>query len=781
MKPAFRFLASNHLKKLVAGAGLTLVLAGVLLQLPWREERRFDDELTLSGRASVRNLETTFNEWKTAYGRNGGDRYLVVALGWSKGLSAEFTKAKGQATFDLIDKSVSIEVYDLLEESVVDVWLVDNQAGPDHSVMPETGDTMVRIGKMTMASGVGRLQAELDPGTFANFSLDLVVVSRTDQGPGTDGILFGTPSLFQRLYRNARNNRRGVTVYPSPPAAVMQAGLGFNLFEASSADDQDSSPLHLGGLVQEGQRIFFNETFGGNGRTCGTCHRLEENLTIDPEFIATLPPNDPLFVAEFTDALNFEKNGGLVFENPTLMREGGLIVENLDGFDDVKNRFVMRSVPHILALKFSLKPSIVDGTTQPPFQRTGWSGDGAPGGGTLRDFATGAVVQHFTKTMQRQPGVDFRLPNDRELDALEAYQLSVSRPQEPALALTLFKNFDVIAGQALFLTKGKCNLCHFNAGSNVILTNMNGNFNTGVEDFPSPFADLGQRLPRDGGFGRTADGDGKGGFGDGTFNTPSLIEAGDTEPNFHNSISADLDSSVAFYNSDEFNNSPAGRFIGGIDLSDKEVFQVTAFLYVLNVLDNIRLVNDLLIGTVGIPNPGEFFRIAVMEAEDAIASMEDAAVQQGVVATLGQAKERIQKAQAASNVFTRAFETGRALAKLKQAQSSLLVFRLAKQTEGAGEETSPSTYALFQNYPNPFNPSTEISFQLPEVSRVVVRIFNALGQEIRRLEDKQYEPGIHSIRWDGKDDAGNAVSSGVYFYQLQAGSFSEMKKMNLLR
>ncbi|MGH7455157.1 MAG: FlgD immunoglobulin-like domain containing protein, partial [bacterium] len=425
-------------------------------------------------------------------------------------------------------------------------------------------------------------------------------------------------------------------------------------------------------------------------------------------------------------------------------------------------------------------------------QRTGWSGDGAPGGGTLRDFATGAVVQHFTKTLNRQSGVDFRLPNDHELDALEAYQLSVGRPQELALALTFFKNRDVTAGQVLFLGKGKCNLCHFNAGANIILTNMNGNFNTGVEEVPSPFAGLGQPLPRDGGFGRTANGDGKGGFGNGTFNTPSIIEAGDTEPNFHNNISAELDSAVAFYSGDEFNNSPAGQLIGGIDLNDTENFQVTAFLYVLNVLENIRGVNGLLLkalSTFNFGNASELLEIAIAESDDAVESMADAKVQEEVVGILNQAKARIENARTTRFGIIRTIEISRALVNLEQARSSLILFGLTKQqAESAEKEAAPSTYALFQNYPNPFNPSTEIRFQLPEASHVTVRIFNALGQEIRRLEDRQYEAGVHSVRWDGKDNAGNAVSSGVYLYQLQAvdilkgaGKFSQVKKMNLLR
>jgi hypothetical protein len=101
-------------------------------------------------------------------------------------------------------------------------------------------------------------------------------------------------------------------------------------------------------LIAKGRRIFFNETFEGNGRTCGTCHPADNNFAIDPAFIARLPNNDPLFVAELNPAL--AKN----FENPRLMREFGLILENLDGFGDLDNGFVMRGVPHTLALQTSV-------------------------------------------------------------------------------------------------------------------------------------------------------------------------------------------------------------------------------------------------------------------------------------------------------------------------------------------------------------------------------------------------------------------------------------------
>ncbi len=180
----------------------------------------------------------------------------------------------------------------------------------------------------------------------------------------------------------------------------------------SDSDDQPDPPEdEREALIAKGERLFFEETFGGNGRTCGTCHRRENNFTIDPVFIATLPPDDPLFIAETNPEL-----AGL--EIPILMRRFGLILENVDGTQDPTNKFTMRSVPHTLALS----TSIGSASTEAPLQNTGWSGDGAPGDGTLREFATGAVVQHFTRTLERIPGRDFRLPTPAELEALEAFQ-----------------------------------------------------------------------------------------------------------------------------------------------------------------------------------------------------------------------------------------------------------------------------------------------------------------------------------------------------------------------
>jgi hypothetical protein len=338
---------------------------------------------------------------------------------------------------------------------------------------------------------------------------------------------------------------------------------------------------------------------------------------------------------------------------------------------------VMRSVPHTLAmLPDTLKPGELDethpigGPVTPPVERTGWGGDGAPVGvftladgtthqatGTLRDFMIGAIIQHYTKTLNRVPGVDFTMPTVAELDALEAFQKSLGRRENLKLAgpgalklkaekaskgQEIFNNpgtiINPINGGFLFTQPskgaGRCLLCHFNGGAADFVEGAlfggnndpgtgtatgNSNFDTGIEDQPfRPFTLLvpTQKAPPDGGFGRDpVFRDGKFlGFGNGaanapatppdlnkrTFNTPVLVEAADTGPFFHDNSITTIEGAVGFYNSDSFNNSPIGRNIKsldpngiGIHLEPTEIEAVAAFLRVINVLENIRSSVDL--------------------------------------------------------------------------------------------------------------------------------------------------------------------------------------------
>ncbi|NQV16481.1 T9SS type A sorting domain-containing protein, partial [bacterium] len=88
----------------------------------------------------------------------------------------------------------------------------------------------------------------------------------------------------------------------------------------------------------------------------------------------------------------------------------------------------------------------------------------------------------------------------------------------------------------------------------------------------------------------------------------------------------------------------------------------------------------------------------------------------------------------------------------------------------AGWSDSPSGYELYPNYPNPFNPTTTISYDLPEVSAVRLTVFDVSGREVTTLEQSQKPPGYYEVHWNGLDQSGNPVSTGVYFCRLQAGS-----------
>jgi hypothetical protein len=85
-------------------------------------------------------------------------------------------------------------------------------------------------------------------------------------------------------------------------------------------------------------------------------------------------------------------------------------------------------------------------------------------------------------------------------------------------------------------------------------------------------------------------------------------------------------------------------------------------------------------------------------------------------------------------------------------------------------------FVLSQNFPNPFNPSTTIRYGLPRAADVTLVVYNALGQEVVRLVDTHQESGYHEVRFDGSN-----VASGVYFYRLRAGEFSQTKRLMLVR
>ena len=384
-------------------------------------------------------------------------------------------------------------------------------------------------------------------------------------------------------------------------------------------------------LAEQGRTLFMHETFRGNGRTCATCHVPgRDQFGLTPLTIAELDEDDPLFVFEanvnrlrlagwsqpgdlrgtvsggtgsarilsgsgdsylvvggaelggtITDAAGNHatfvswtpgdlegptaSNGSVRgLEDHRLLEHGrGLILENIDGF---RRGEVFRASPHLLNL----------GLTAP----FGLSGEF----GNLEDFSEGAVAQHFPKSLARRSGVDFRTPTREELEAMTAFMLGISNPSTNDLNLDRLATTEAQRrGRALFFgDEGRCAKCHsgpvlaFSDGS---LTNSvkgrNENFNTGVanllrnlpavDNLPTEPAGL---VP-----GRSTR----------AFNTPSLFNIRLTAPYFHDGSAETLTEAVRFYDSEEFNASPAGREIGSLLAANRpeKVADLVAFLEAL--------------------------------------------------------------------------------------------------------------------------------------------------------------------------------------------------------
>ncbi len=434
-------------------------------------------------------------------------------------------------------------------------------------------------------------------------------------------------------------------------------------------------------LVAEGRRLFKEETFQGNGRTCETCHRENKNFTIDTDIIAQLPASDPLFVNETNPKL-------VDLENSEMLRKFGLICENLDGFD---KPCVFRSVMHTLGLS-----QTTGGTNDPSsgvpgnvVHETGWSGDGAPGDGSLRCFALGAIIQHFPKTLDRvRPDqvtqgmtADFRFPTEHELDALLAFQLASGRQATLNLnSITFLNSFaeygrDVTANAKILTRKGvrqlelnpaeakpdkrRCGGCHNNAGSDTEIQFTNRNRVTNVSFAPTSAACRGLSLETplevsgDGGFGRGPDNAyGSSTFsgdvacangttlrasfiGDlvygpvngvnmpiqGYFNPQSLYEAADTAPYFHNNSFDTLEDAIRFYGSDAFDAS-AGNEGRAFAFGPADVNNIGGFLRALNAAENARsaitYIDKAIAPNLGEREAKEMVKLAIADTMDGI-------------------------------------------------------------------------------------------------------------------------------------------------------------------
>jgi hypothetical protein len=389
--------------------------------------------------------------------------------------------------------------------------------------------------------------------------------------------------------------------------------------------------------IDEGRKVFMEETFDGNGRSCGTCHIPSEGYNIFPASIKKLKKKE----RELVFASNVPG-----FENEELIRTFALF--NISGgpaplcpgddpvcFDDDDGHHgpVFRASMAIQALDLTtqLAVDIEDGEVvpNPDFPGTpllppecsegvelelpqlGWSGDGSPGtpkqlpgddtcqthhgefdadaDGSFRAFATGAIAQHFTKSLDRIVGVDFRRGTAEELDAMEAFQRWLGRrplneeentiqgtenATEFDIKLLDFKDPRVALGRDHYaLTEGAaCDRCHDNGGalSNDSGGNDNAITSVNMAEDDIGLATVGFPLPEDDGAIVNAFAGGDSGEIFGAFNTQSLIEAAEKKAWFHNHrVVDDFEEAIAHYGTLDFlvgdpDKNPRGRPIPSV-------------------------------------------------------------------------------------------------------------------------------------------------------------------------------------------------------------------------
>ena len=666
---------------LAAAPALAIVLT-LGEYLPYAERALTVNAGNAVGHGDIDTLKAALNGWRENYEAKGGSPELLkIGLGYSKALSAAYTQARGQMALNLKTGDMSFQAAKL-DNGAYDLWLVDNRNG---SVQPKSGDGMVKIGRFQATDGKARLETKIERERMLGMTMDSVVVTQADHTPADAVVIAGAPDLMHKLYYADKPWLTTALGDFKNRGAETAAPFAFLLPKAAQADTlSDLTPV-LGSLVANGRQIFHNQTFAGNGRTCGTCHRADNNFTIDPNFIKNLPPSDPLFVAETNPALS-------ELEDSTLMRKQGLIKTNVDG----PGVDIYRSVPHTLSLATTTtSESIAAGGDFVAYEAfanaTGWSGDGAPGSGSLREFALGAVAQHMPKTMSRIAGIDFRVPNSDELDAIEAYVLSLGRSKDYPVYKISFNDPLTQAGKVLIDTKqnpcsdgsaqathlvtagtattpavysaatcasgattqgltANCNGCHQNAGGRSSTTNANPTRNTGIEQLAiNPARLLKPDLAYDGGFGATpavCSVNGDTCYGDGRFNAPPLIEAADTAPFFHNNVVSTLEEAIASYNSDAFNNSPGALTSKKADrkvkLDSTQIVAVASFLRAINALENMRLSDQLDNQAKQIANNAtarELAKLAIKENQDAIQVLKD-----GVLGTNWKAAQKLEQA-----------------------------------------------------------------------------------------------------------------------------------------
>ncbi len=456
-------------KTLVSGLTLGIAVIGVALLSPPAPD--------IAGEQA----ESLFAGWAKEYAGLDIYRRTPIRMVFLKGLSERFTRGEGTVEIDFGSGRIEIATQHLAPPplgSRYEVWLVDGRDAPGRGAAIDPGANGDRILRLGDLSPDGRLTARVDVAELDGRMVDWAAVMRVGADAAPALAIGGMQSIVFKLNREARRQaeRPGIVLMgpggvPGPPAG----GGGGKDLQAR---------------IARGRDLFLNGTFAGNGRTCATCHREENDFLIDSDFIATLPASDPLFLAELTPAEQAARGLDLpafdpadpkrpAFEDPTLMRSRGLILENINGFEtgldgQLVQDPVFRSSPTLFNMEFTS-----------PFGLSGGFAD-------LRSFTIGAVIQHFTRSLARVPGTDFVLPTTAQLDDIEAFLLSLRSPADGNFAISGARSIlstkadrkatdtsrPEVRGRDRFFAVG-CGSCH---GGTVL---AGGNRNTNIEGLPA--------------------------------------------------------------------------------------------------------------------------------------------------------------------------------------------------------------------------------------------------------------------------------------------------------
>ena len=378
-------------------------------------------------------------------------------------------------------------------------------------------------------------------------------------------------------------------------------------------------------LADQGEILFTQETFMGNGRTCASCHVPDNGdfgLSVDQ--VLSKPADDMLFVAEFNiNTLVVTSNAPSGFAQPSDLRgtiigstgsatvlagsgdtyliyggsdlSGTITDQNgnsatfasftagdlagpnpVNGSANGLENFTMLHGPSANTISFpdgrALILENIDGLDQLEVFRASPNlfniAESAPYGFSseipdLGDFSQGAIVQHAPRSLLRRAGIDFRLPTAAELDALEAFQFNIRIPADGNYDLDRFAiTDDQLEGRGVFFGVAQCSKCH----SGPVLATSDGTIAGVAEGVNAKFDTGTDEIPVNGLDGMPPEDPDINGISTRTYSTAPLFGSNFTGPYFHNHTRLDLRRAISFYSGTEFTDSPAGQLLGTLDV-----------------------------------------------------------------------------------------------------------------------------------------------------------------------------------------------------------------------